>query len=338
MAAMKARLLILFLGVAPGIQAAALRELAEARGILIGAAVNPALLEDAVYAETLAREFNLVVPENVMKFGPTQPARDRYEFSAADRLVEFAQAHRLKVRGHAFVWHQMMPRWLTGGTLSDSEVAAILRDHIQAELGHFKGKVFAWDVVNEATANDPPHGPRQTFWLEKVGPDYIDKAFRWAHEADPSAKLFYNDYDADGMNVKSGAVYNLVKGLKARGVPIDGVGLQMHLSLKTAPTAEELAANIRRLVALGLEVHITEMDVRLPVPATPSDLEAQAKIYGTVAKTCVATPGCKALLTWGVNDAHSWIPSFYPGLGAALLFDAQSQAKPARMAVEEALK
>jgi endo-1,4-beta-xylanase len=317
--------------------AASLRELADARGILIGAAVNPALLDDKTYAETLAREFNLVVAENAMKFGPTRPTRERFNFGPADRIVEFAQAHNMKVRGHTFVWHQMTPRWLTSA-LSPDEVADILREQIRTEMTHFKGKVFAWDVVNEATANEAPHSPRQTYWLEKLGPDYIDKAFRWAHEADPDAKLFYNDYDADGMDVKSEAVYKLVKGLKERGVPIDGVGLQMHLSLKTAPTAEELAANIKRLVALGLDVHITEMDVRLPEPATEHDLQTQARIYATVAGTCVRTPGCKALLTWGVNDAHSWIPGYYRGLGAALLFDRESKPKPALAAIEEALK
>jgi endo-1,4-beta-xylanase len=140
------------------------------------------------------------------------------------------------------------------------------------------------------------------------------------------------------MNVKSDAVYNLVKGLKARGVPIDGVGLQMHVTLNSAPTAEPLAANIRRLVALGLEVHITEMDVRLAVPPSPEDPDAQARVYATMVGTCAHTPGCKAILTWGVNDAHSWIPGFHLGFGAALLVDQQSQPTPARDAVAAALK
>jgi endo-1,4-beta-xylanase len=329
--------LLLCLALAAAAPAASLRELADARGILIGAAVNPVLLDAKIYADTLAREFNLVVAENVMKFGPTRPTRESFNFAPADRVVDFAQSHNMKVRGHTFVWHQMTPRWLTKDLPSD-EVAEILHQHISALMTHFKGKIFAWDVVNEAVANDPPYGPRQTFWLEKLGPDYIDKAFRWAHDGDPAAKLFYNDYDADGMNAKSDAVYALVKGLKSRGVPIDGVGLQMHLSPKTAPTVEDLAANIKRLVALGLDVHVTEMDVRLPEPPSPQDLEAQAKIYATVAGTCVRTPGCKALLTWGVNDAHSWIPGYYRGLGSALLFDRESTAKPARLAVEEVLR
>jgi endo-1,4-beta-xylanase len=333
---MRACVLLLAAALAPRAPAASLRDLADARGLLFGAAVNPALLDDKVYAETLAREFNLVVAENAMKFGPTQPARDRFDFAAADKIVEFAQAHNMRVRGHTLVWHQQTSRWLTSGDFSSDEVAAILRDHIRTEIDHFKGKAFAWDVVNEAIDNSPPHGLRKTFWLDRLGPNYLDKAFRWAHEADAGATLFYNDYDADGMNAKSDAVHELVKAMKSRGVPIGGVGLQMHLSLQTAPTADALAANIRRLAALGLVVHITEMDVRLPVPPTPEALEAQARIYATVAGTCARTPGCKALLTWGVNDAHSWIPGFYRGFGEALLFDRDSQPKPARRAIEQA--
>jgi endo-1,4-beta-xylanase len=334
--AMPIRALAICLALGPAVHAASLRELADARGILIGAAVNPSLLTDAAYTDTLTRDFNLVVPENVMKFGPLRPTRDTYNFAPADHLVEFAESRKMKVRGHTLVWHNQTARWLTAD-LPAQEVATILEDHIRTVLTHFQGKVFAWDVVNEAI--DPEtHGMRKTIWLDKLGPDYLDKAFRWAHEADPTAKLFYNDYDADGVNAKSDAVYALLKGMKQRGVPIGGVGLQMHVSLASAPSAEQLAANIQRMAALGLEVHITEMDVRLPTPAKPEDLEAQAKVYATVFSTCARTAGCKAILTWGVNDAHSWIPMAHRGFGAALLYDAQAQPKPARAAVEQALK
>jgi len=310
-----------------------LRDLADQRGFLIGAAVDPTLFVNDSYARTLANEFNLVVAENAMKFGPTEPARGQYNFCAADQIVAFAKANGMKIRGHNMVWQQSLPTWLTQGKFSASEASQILHDHITAVASHYRGQVFAWDVVNEAIAYGAPYGPQPSYWLTTLGDGYIDQAFRWTREADPAAKLFYNDTGGEGLGAKSDAVYNLVSGLISRGVPLDGVGLQMHVSLAGAPTAAALTSNLKRLAALGLEIHITEMDVRIPVPATAADLAAQATVYQTVLSTCQANSSCTALLTWGVSDANSWIPGAYPGFGAALLFDPQFQPKPARDAL-----
>ncbi|MDW8049331.1 MAG: endo-1,4-beta-xylanase, partial [Nitrososphaerota archaeon] len=234
--------------------APSLRTLAEKCGIYIGAAVEPDYLT-MDYAETLKREFNMVTTENVLKFGPVHPQPTVYSFAGADRVIEFAEAHGMKVRGHTLVWHSQLPSWITAGRYTRDEWIQILRDHIMTVVGRYRGRIYAWDVVNEAI--DDSGALRNTIWLQNIGPEYIELAFRWAHEADPNALLFYNDYGAEGLGVKSDAVYNLVKGLLEKGVPIHGVGLQMHISADSPPSPQSVAANIRRLNNLGLEVHIT---------------------------------------------------------------------------------
>ena len=170
-----------------------LRSLAQARGIAIGAAVGPQYLRDEpAYAETLGREFSMLTPENAMKFGLVHPDRDRYDFTDADYIVDFAEAHGMQVRGHNLVWHFQLPTWLTEGTWTRDELIAILHEHITTVVGHYRGRVAAWDVVNEAVGDDG--SLRDTIWLRGIGPEYVDMAFRWAHEADPDALLFYNDY------------------------------------------------------------------------------------------------------------------------------------------------
>jgi uncharacterized protein (TIGR03437 family) len=167
-------------------------------------------------------------------------------------------------------------------------------------------------------------------------------AFQWAHTADPNVKLYYNDTGGEGLGAKSDAVYNLVKGMLSRGVPINGVGLQMHLDLNSAPSQADMSSNMARLATLGLEVHITEMDVRLPVDsngnASAAALLSQAAIYQSVMSACQAAPNCTAFLTWGISDAYSWITGFYPGFGAALLLDAKFQPKPAYNSVAGVLR
>ncbi len=311
----------------------ALRDLAGASGFLVGAAVNPSLLSNSAYAQTLGREFNLIVPENVLKFDATEPAPFQYSFCAADQLVAFAQANGMKMRGHNLVWHQQIPSWVTNGNYTPDQAANILHDHIVTVAGRYQGKLIDWDVVNEGIANSPPYGLQPSYWLTQLGSGYIDQAFLWAHDADPTAKLFYNDYGGEGLGAKSDAIYNMVKGMLGRGVPIDGVGLEMHLTLNGAPSFDSLSANIQRLGALGLQVHITELDVRLPVPASDANLAAQAQIYQNVAAACLANANCTAMLTWGISDAYSWIPGSFPGFGAALMFDQLFLPKPNYSAV-----
>ncbi len=315
-----------------------LRDLASSQDFLIGAAVTPGLLSNSRYASTLGAEFNLIVPENALKFDTLHPARDRYNFCPGDSLLTFATANGMKMRGHTLVWHQQAPSWVTNGKFSKEELSEILRDHILTSVSHYKGKLIAWDVVNEAINYGPPYRLRSdSVWGTTIGPDYIDKAFQWARETDPDVKLFYNDTGGEGLGAKSDAVYALAKDLKSRGIPIDGVGLQMHLSFANPIKPADLAANLQRLADLGLEVQITEMDVATPDPITPEKMAVQAGIYRDVVSACRAAANCRALLTWGISDAYSWIPSARPGNSGGLLFDQQFQPKAAYDAVKTVL-
>jgi len=314
-----------------------LRQLAADRGIMIGAAVGARMLRtDSVYCEVLQREFDMVATENAMKFAPIHPARDRYAFDRADTVVQFAQKHNMKIRGHTLVWHKQLPRWLTQREWSRQELVECLHEHIATVVGRYRGQVEYWDVVNEAVFKDG--SLRTNIWHEIIGPSYIELAFRWAHEVDPSAKLFYNDFEAEGLGTKSDGVYDLLVDLLARDVPIHGVGLQMHVDLAGAPDPDALRTNIERLAELGLEVHSTEMDVRLPQPPNDEHFQAQAEIYRSILVTALRSQGFKAFVTWGFTDRYSWIPRFFPGTGSALILDVDYQPKPAYDGLREALK
>jgi endo-1,4-beta-xylanase len=246
------------------------------------------------------------------------------------------------VRGHTLVWHNNVPDWLKNGSYSASQLADILHSHIKTVMTHYASKVYAWDVVNEAFTDSGTM--RDTIWYNQPGigtgkgTKYIEQVLRWAHEADPLAKLFYNDYDAEMINKKSDAIYEMAKDFKKRGVPLDGIGFQMHVSLKFDAAAKlaSVAKNLERFAKLGLELQITELDVRLN-DSSAASLGAQAKLYGAITTLCVQQPACKAIQTWGFTDKHSWIPQFYKGQGWALLWDGKYQKKPAYQAVYDAL-
>ncbi len=321
-----------------------LRIAAESRSdkpdFLIGAAVAyPPLMASPIYRDTLAREYNLVVPENVMKWETIEPEEAKFDFDPGDALVSFAEEHQMKVRGHTLVWHQQLPGWLTTGTHTRDQLLAILKTHIQTVVAHYKGHVFAWDVVNEAIGDNG--SMRETIWYKGIGPDYIEQAFRFAHEADPDVQLFYNDFGAEGLGAKSSAVYSLVKDLKDKGVPIDGVGLQMHvgIAVNQVPVIENVKDNIERLGALGLKVHITEMDVKIQngIGTYDEKLAAQANVYADVLRLCLHEPACTALLTWGFTDRYSWIPDFTHHPDEPLPFTVDYQPKPAYAALIQTL-
>ena len=309
--------------------AQSLRGAAFNKKILIGAAVAPDYIrQEPQYSSTLGREFGALTPENTMKFGPLRPTQTTFNFDDADFLVNFAQANGMQVRGHTLIWHNELPPWLLAGNFSRDDLIAIMREHISTVVGRYRGHVYAWDVVNEAI-DDQTGQLRQTIWLKGIGPDYIDMAFQFAHAADPNAKLIYNDYGGEGLGKKSDAIYALVKGMKERGVPIDGVGLQSHFRLDALPAAADVDANMKRLGALGLQVQITELDIRMAVPPTEPNLSRQADQYREYLQTCLANSDCTMFVMWGFTDKHSWIPSINPGSGAALIFDEQYQPKPA---------
>jgi len=326
---------------APGqIPEDSLRALGSRTGLRIGTAVNTDLLgSDARYTELVNSQFNTVTPENVMKWEVVEPTQGRYDWSGADELVKSAQQNGQLVRGHNLVWHSQLPSWLAqdGGTtttFSNDQVKQILKKHIQDEAGRYRGRIWQWDVVNEAFNDDGT--PRQDIWYKAWGnsTDYIADAFRWAHEADPSAQLFYNDFNIEYSGPKVEAVYGLVKKMKAQGVPIDGVGFQTHLSTQYGfPNLQE---QLQRFADLGVNVAETEVDVRTSVkpvspattPATFTDVpvdtlhqSAQEAYWDQSLKACLMVQRCISYTVWGIADSNSWIPGVFPGEGAALLYD-----------------
>lgn len=328
--------------------AQSLRNQADKSGMLIGAAVDPSRLSEPLYASVLAREFNMVEGENAMKWGAIRPNEKTFDFAPGDKVVRFARAHRMKVRGHTLLWSEYNPKWLTGGGFMPDQLSLMLREHITKVMKHYEGQVFAWDVVNEAFEADGKIEP--SIWYDSPGigmagqgTAYIEQAFRWARAADPKPLLFYNDYDAEGLNAKSDAIYAMVKDFKRRGVPIDGVGLQAHIFDLSSKDISSMAANIARLTDLGLQVHITELDVGLPTDAAgrisnEADLSRQAEIYRFIADTCLQQRGCTAIQTWGFTDKYTWIPGYTKGQkGAPLLFDQNYMPKPAYRALLKAL-
>lgn len=309
-----------------GIPATAnLRDLADGVKLSLGAAVMPDFLAEPEYRATLIANYNYISPENDLKWESVHPARDVYDFRRGDELADFARANGMAFRGHTLVWHNQNPAWLKDGEFSGAELEAILEGHIASVAGHFKGRVRDWDVVNEVVGDDGKL--RDTLWLRGIGEDYIAKAFRWARAADPAAALFINDYGAEGPGPKADGLYALVKGLVAAGVPIDGVGFQAHLVGQAGFDLRAVAANFARFKALGLQVQVTELDVRLPDPPSAGDLAVQADIVSGLARLCLASDA-SAMVFWGVGDKHSWIPGVFKGYVAPLLFDESYARKP----------
>ncbi|MGH7577716.1 MAG: endo-1,4-beta-xylanase [Longimicrobiales bacterium] len=316
-----------------------LRTLADRHGLRIGTAADRGLRltgEDGSRFRALAgREFNMLTPENDMKFARLRPAAGVYDFARADSLVAFAETNGMQVRGHTLAWHNQLASWLTDGAWTKRQTEALFDEHIATVVGRYRGRLVAWDVVNEAI--DDTGELRSTFWSDKIGPDYIERAFRAAHAADPDAALFYNDYGIEGLNPKSDSVYAMLRRLRERGAPIHGIGFQAHFELGRVPPREDMARNFERFAALGLRIQVTELDVRVPLPATEEALEVQAGTYRDVVAACLAAEACDTVITWGLTDRESWIPNAFPGWGEALLFDADYRPKPAYWAVHELL-
>ncbi len=315
----------------------ALRILAQQSGIRIGSAGDRGFrwtgTDGSSFRAILGREFSVLTPENDMKFDHLHPAPATYYFAGADSLVAFAKQNQMVVRGHTLVWHQQLPRWVTSGSFSADEARQQLIDHVTTVVSHFEGNVFAWDVVNEALNDDG--SLRAGYWFDHLGKSYIELAFRTARAADPDVALFYNDYNIEGVVAKSDSVYAMVKDFLARGVPINGVGLQAHFTMNGVPAT--LGANIARLAALGLKVHITELDVRVSVPSTNASLNSQAQNYHDVIATCIQNKGCELVTMWGFTDKDSWVPNTFPGQGDALPWDSFFQHKPAYRSIYNAL-
>lgn len=310
--------------------------LAARAGIRFGTAVDSdALAAEPRYEKLVGSQFTSVSPENVMKWDAVEPTRGTFDYAQADALVAYARAHGQLVRGHTLVWHNQLPSWLTAGDFTPDQLRDILHQHITDEVSHFKGKIWQWDVVNEAFNDDGTY--RDDIWLQKLGPGYIADAFRWAHQADPKAELFINDYNVEGVNAKSTALYDLVVDLREQGVPVQGVGIQGHLDTQY-PAPHDIADNMARFDRIGVRTAITEADVRMPLPADATEVEAQNSAYQTLLEGCLLTAHCTDFTVWGFTDAHSWVPGVFTGEGQATLYDEDYQPKSAVTALSQDLR
>ncbi|GAA2694545.1 MULTISPECIES: endo-1,4-beta-xylanase [Actinoplanes] len=312
-----------------------LRAAARGTGVRIGTAVDmSALAADAPYREAVAREFDTVTPENVMKWEAVEPQPGVYDWAAADQLVDFARKNGQLVRGHTLVWHSQNPAWLTESAYTPAQLRTLLRKHILDEVGHFKGRIWAWDVANEVFNDDGT--PRDTIWLRALGPGYIADAFRWAHQADPKALLFLNDYNNEGVNPKSDAYFALTRQLLAQGVPVQGYGIQGHLALQY-DFPDSVLDNVRRFDKLGVRTAFTEVDVRMLLPADTAKVRAQAEGFGLLLRACLLVKHCVSYTVWGFTDKYSWVPGVFDGEGSATPFDENLRPKPAYATLRDTL-
>jgi endo-1,4-beta-xylanase len=322
-----------------------LRQAGAAAHKRIGTALMSAQLGNAQERALIVREFDSISPENEMKWEAIEPQPGTFHFDAGDRLVDFAAENNIRMRGHTLVWHSQLAYWVKG--LKADALRTAMTRHIQGVVGHWKGRIAQWDVVNEALADGPSGALRPDSPFAVLGPTFIDEAFRLAHAADPQAQLIYNDYEIEGGDTPKGeAAYALCKRLKEAGVPITGVGFQMHVDPRQWPSADTIRRNMERYAALGLIIEYTEMDVA--VGALPGEIDAklqkQKEITKEIVAACVAVDKCTGITFWGVSDEHSWLNSAEwgrlrgPGPHYPLPFNAKLQPKPIVSGIIEALE
>ncbi|WP_114560281.1 endo-1,4-beta-xylanase [Desertihabitans aurantiacus] len=295
---------------------------------------------DPTYRAFLADQFSSLTPENQMKWNHIHPEPDRYDFEQADAIVDFAERNGQVVRGHTLFWHSQNPTWLEQGDHSPEELRAILREHVETVVGRYAGRIQQWDVANEIFDDAGQLRTEDNIWIRELGPGIVADVFRWTHEADPQAELFFNDYNVEGPNAKSDAYHALIQQLLADGVPVHGFGMQAHLGLQYGFDGR-MQENLQRFDDLGLATAVTEIDIRGPVgedgQLSPELRQRQADWYAAALEACLAVEGCRSFTIWGVLDEHSWVPGTFPGQGDALTLEGDYQRKPAYCALQETL-
>jgi len=309
-----------------------------------GAAVNVSLLKNnSNYRSLVIREFNSLTPENAMKTRFIHPQQNTYAWDDADYLVDFAEQHDMRVHGHTLIWYKNLPDWITNFQGDSVAWENIFKSHIQTVVNRYKGRIGSWDVVNEALNNEGT-GLRSSLWLTKLGPNYIARAFQYAHEADPEALLFYNDYGNEYGPTKRNAIINLIKGLKNAGIPIHGVGMQMHTRVNREDQFHALAIQ-NTATETGLLIHVAELDIAVNPDNDPDLLFTdalamqQAQKYQHIVTTFKNINSSQrfGITTWNVADADSWIPVTYNRPDWPLPFDANYQRKPAYESIIDVL-
>lgn len=335
-----------------------LSELAAARGRFVGSILNSewfnnSLGSDAtIYESTHKANFNIVVAENEMKFDATEPSRGSFSFTKGDKLMAYAAANGMQVRGHALAWHSQVPSWVStlaqqvesaGGSARDT-LLSVLKTHIDSVVGHYKGKIREWDVVNEAINDNGTHGWRSegSVWYQYIGRDFIDSAFVWAHKADPDAKLYYNDYALEwgmGTGTKAQFAYDSIAvRLKNAGIYITGIGTQTHIQNTHTSTPSNLRTLASKLKSIGMTMQITELDIGFALGTAISDADyaAQGHLYRQFMDLFLEAENMEAFVIWGFSDKYSWLKdqSKYNGL----IFDSSFAKKPAYDSLVASLK
>jgi len=305
-----------------------LRDLAGARNFLIGFASLQGFYhrpDGQLYSDLAGAEFNIVSTENAMKWDFINPEPGTYRWADADNTVAFAQHHNQVVHGHPMVWHRQLPLWVRES--DPEELETHMREFIDRLATRYADDVAIWDVVNEPISDEG--GFRDSIWMNAMGEDYIDIAFRQAKESDPDGILLLNEYDIAWDTPKTETLFPLLESLQARGTPIDGVGFQMHISSEFNDY-DEVIRNFQRVADMGLDIYITELDVAIWNNNTGYD--QQADVYERVLDICLNQPACKALQLWGFTDQYSWRRPQTP-----LMLDATYKAKPAYLALQRRL-
>ncbi|KAL5492729.1 hypothetical protein ACEPAI_4176 [Sanghuangporus weigelae] len=310
---------------------AQLHDVATTAGKLyFGSATDNPELTDMAYVAILSNssEFGQITPGNSMKWDATEPTQGQFDFTGGQQIVDLAQGAGQIIRGHNCVWYNQLPSWVTSGNFDSDELTSIIQTHCGTIVSHWAGEItdrYAWDVVNEPFNDDGTW--RSDVFYNTLGTDFVPIALNSAREADPNAKLYINDYNIEGEGAKANAMINLVQQLKSGNVPVDGIGLQCHFIVGEVPTTFQ--SNMEAMTALGVEVAITELDIRMTLPSTQEMLEQQATDYQNVVAACNAVPGCVGVTIWDYTDKYSWVPSTFSGQGAACPWDENLQKKPA---------
>ena len=326
-----------------------IRDLAKERGRFIGTILNSEWFNDDIepeFEEIHKTQFNVVVAENEMKFDATEPAENEFNYTKGDKMVKYAEANGLRVRGHALAWHSQVPGWVNNYSGQKEKLLAVLKNHIDSVVGHWKGKVAEWDVVNEAINDDYNADWRSTnsVWYEGIGPEFLDSAFVWAHAADPDAELCYNDYSLEwGLREQSKAsfVVEQVKRWKENGIPITCVGTQTHIEISHETTPQNVRALAKALAELDVTLNITELDIGFPLGSADqlgaADYAKQGHLYRQFMDVFLEEPNMGEFVIWGLTDAHSWLDG-QQGKTQGLLYDKQYNPKPAYDSVMASLK
>jgi len=300
---------------------------------LVGNATN------AKYVSILSdrSEFGQVTPANSMKWDAVEPGFGVFNFTGGDVIAKLARDNGQVLRCHNLVWYNQLAPWVTADTWDVQNLTQMLIQHVTTEASHWAGNCYAWDVVNEAINDDTNATLRSDIFLDTLGEDYIKIAFAAAAIADPKAKLYYNDYNIEFPGPKATTAQGIVKMLKKAGIRIDGVGLQSHFIVGETPSIDTQIENMRAFTDLGVDVAITELDIRLELPATEANLAQQKLDYETTVGACMQVERCVGITVWDFYDPFSWIPPVFAGFGDADLYFANFTVHPAHSGVVSAL-